>query len=86
MVEMRAMRAVSFTGYEGLKLVEVPRLRKADGRVLVRIAAAASTAGCGGRDGISGLQRRALDHWCEHSGRRWVKTLELGSSCLYFRG
>src|SRR5438128_5871715 len=33
---MRAMRAESFTGYEGLKLVEVPRPRRADGRVLVR--------------------------------------------------
>jgi hypothetical protein len=31
---MRAMRAESFTGYGGLKLVEVPRPRRADGRVL----------------------------------------------------
>src|SRR5229473_7885584 len=37
---MRAMRAESFTGYGGLKLVEVPRPRIADGRVLVRITAA----------------------------------------------
>src|SRR5256886_10678555 len=37
---MRAMRAESFTGYGGLKLVEVPRPRRADGRVLVRITAA----------------------------------------------
>jgi NADPH:quinone reductase-like Zn-dependent oxidoreductase len=37
---MRAIRAESFTGYEGLKLVEVPRPRRADGRVLVRITAA----------------------------------------------
>src|SRR5437867_254231 len=37
---MRAMRAESFTGYGGLKLVEVPRPRRADGRALVRITAA----------------------------------------------
>src|ERR1700716_3734374 len=36
---MRAIRAESFTGYGGLKLVEVPRPRRADGRVLVRITA-----------------------------------------------
>src|ERR1700740_41762 len=40
---MRAMRAESFTGYEGLKRVEVPRPRRADGRVLVRITAAGVT-------------------------------------------
>jgi len=40
---MRAMRAESFTGYGGLKLVEVPRPRSADGRVLVRITAAGVT-------------------------------------------
>ena len=40
---MRAMRAESFTGYGGLKLVEVPRPRRADGRVLVRIKAAGVT-------------------------------------------
>src|SRR6476469_4008653 len=43
MVEMRAMRAVSFTGYGGLKLVGVPRPRRTDGRVLVRITAAGVT-------------------------------------------
>src|SRR6266446_6922103 len=37
---MRTMRAESFTGYGGLKLVEAPRPRRADGRVLVRITAA----------------------------------------------
>ncbi len=37
---MRAMRAESFTGYGGLKLVEVPRPTLAAGRVLVRITAA----------------------------------------------
>ena len=36
---MRAMRAESFTGYGGLKLVEVPRPRGAEGRVLVRVTA-----------------------------------------------
>src|SRR2546425_4009608 len=40
---MRAMRAESFTGYGGLKPVEVPRPRRADGRVLVRITAAGVT-------------------------------------------
>ena len=40
---MRAMRAESFTGYGGLKLVEVPRPRGADGRVLVRVTAAGVT-------------------------------------------
>ena len=40
---MRAMRAESFTGYGGLKLVEVPKPRRADGRVLVRITAAGVT-------------------------------------------
>jgi len=37
---MRAIRAESFTGYEGLKLVELPAPRRPDGRVLVRITAA----------------------------------------------
>jgi NADPH:quinone reductase-like Zn-dependent oxidoreductase len=37
------MRAESFTGYGGLKCVEVPRPRRADGRVLVRITAAGVT-------------------------------------------
>jgi len=37
---MRAMRAESFTGYGGLKLVEVPRPALAAGRVLVRMMAA----------------------------------------------
>src|SRR5437660_4472456 len=40
---MRAVRAESFTGYAGLKLVEVPRPRRADGTVLVRIKAAGVT-------------------------------------------
>src|SRR6266852_6244402 len=39
-VMMRAMRAESFTGYGGLKLVEVPRPPVADGRVLVRVTTA----------------------------------------------
>src|SRR5205809_1970097 len=42
-VMMRAVRAESFTGYGGLKLVEVPRPRRTDGRVLVRITAAGVT-------------------------------------------
>jgi NADPH:quinone reductase len=40
---MRAMRAESFTAYGGLKLVEVPRPRRAGGRVLVWITAAGVT-------------------------------------------
>ena len=40
---MRAMRAESFTEYGGLKLVEVPRPRRADGRVLIRITSAGVT-------------------------------------------
>src|SRR5260370_38647224 len=40
---MRAMRAESFTGHGGLKLVEVPRPRRAEGRGLVRITAAGVT-------------------------------------------
>ena len=40
---MRAMRADSFTGYGGLKLVEVPRPRRAGGRVLVRMTATGVT-------------------------------------------
>jgi NADPH:quinone reductase len=40
---MIAMRAESFTGYGGLKLVEVPRPRRADRRVLIRITAAGAT-------------------------------------------
>ena len=39
-VIMRAVRAESFTGYGDLKLVEVPRPRGAEGRVLVRVTAA----------------------------------------------
>src|SRR5262249_38469179 len=40
---MRAVRAESFTGYGGLKLVEVPRPRGAEGRVFVRVTAAGIT-------------------------------------------
>ena len=40
---MRAMRADSFTGYGGLKLVDLPKPVVADGRVLVRITAAGVT-------------------------------------------
>ena len=35
---MRAMRAEQFSGYEALKLVEVPKPKVTDGKVLVRIA------------------------------------------------
>jgi NADPH:quinone reductase len=40
---MRAMRAEKFSGYEALKLVELPRPAVSDGRVLVRMTAAGVT-------------------------------------------
>jgi NADPH2:quinone reductase len=40
---MRAIRAEQFSGYEGLKLVDLPKPAIADGRVLVRITAAGVT-------------------------------------------
>src|SRR3984957_2581558 len=40
---MRAMRAEQFSGYEGLKLVELPKPAVSDGKVLVRITAAGVT-------------------------------------------
>src|SRR5260221_7669119 len=41
--DMRAMRAESFTGYEGLKLVDLPKPVVSDGRVLLRMTAAGVT-------------------------------------------
>src|SRR3984957_2335066 len=40
---MRAMRAETFSGYGGLKLVELPKPVASDGKVLVRITAAGVT-------------------------------------------
>jgi len=40
---MRAMRAEQFSGYEALKLVELPKPKVTDGKVLVRITAAGVT-------------------------------------------
>jgi NADPH2:quinone reductase len=40
---MRAMRAAQFSGYEALKLVELPKPTVTDGNVLVRISAAGVT-------------------------------------------
>jgi len=40
---MRAMRAETFSGYEALKLVELPKPTVTDGKVLVRITAAGVT-------------------------------------------
>src|SRR4026207_924681 len=40
---MRAMRAETFSGYEGLKLIELPKPAVTDGKVLVRITAAGVT-------------------------------------------
>jgi NADPH2:quinone reductase len=40
---MRAMRAEQFSGYEALKLVDLPKPVVTDGRILVRITAAGVT-------------------------------------------
>jgi NADPH2:quinone reductase len=40
---MRAMRTEQFSGYEGLKLVDLPKPAVADGKLLVRITAAGVT-------------------------------------------
>jgi NADPH2:quinone reductase len=40
---MRAMRAETFSGYQGLKLIELPKPAVADGKVLVRMTAAGVT-------------------------------------------
>jgi len=40
---MRAMRAEVFSGYDGLKLIELPKPAVTDGRVLVRMTAAGVT-------------------------------------------
>src|ERR1700751_1202867 len=40
---MRAMRAETFSGYEALKLVELPKPAISDGKVLVRMTAAGVT-------------------------------------------
>ena len=40
---MRAMRAEEFCGYEGLKLVDVPKPAVADGKVLLRMTAVGVT-------------------------------------------
>src|SRR3954470_5465881 len=41
--DMHAMRAETFSGYEGLKLVDLPKPAVTDGKVLVRITAAGVT-------------------------------------------
>jgi NADPH:quinone reductase len=40
---MRAMRAEQFSGYEALRLVDLPKAAVTDGKVLVRITAAGVT-------------------------------------------
>ena len=40
---MRAMRAEGFSGYQDLKLVDIPKPAVSDGRVLLRITAAGVT-------------------------------------------
>jgi len=42
-IDMRAMRAEEFSGYKGLKLVDLPKPVGADGKVLLRITAAGVT-------------------------------------------
>jgi len=37
---MRAVRAEQFSGYEGLKLVDLPKPAVSDGKVLLRMTAA----------------------------------------------
>ena len=43
LLNMRAMRAEEFRGYEGLKLVDLPKPAVSDGKVLVRMTAAGVT-------------------------------------------
>jgi NADPH:quinone reductase len=40
---MRAMRAEKFSGYEGLKFVDLPKPAVSDGKVLLRMTAAGVT-------------------------------------------
>ena len=40
---MRAMRAEKFSGYEGLKLVDLPKPAVSEGKVLLRMTAAGVT-------------------------------------------
>jgi NADPH:quinone reductase len=40
---MRAMRAEQFSGYRGLKLVDLPRPKVSDGKVLLRMTAVGVT-------------------------------------------
>jgi NADPH:quinone reductase len=40
---MRAMRAETFSGYKGLKLVDLPKPAVSDGKVLLRITAVGAT-------------------------------------------
>jgi NADPH:quinone reductase len=40
---MRAIRAEKFRGYEGLKLVDLPKPAVSDGEVLLRVTAAGVT-------------------------------------------
>jgi len=42
-IDMRAMRAEEFSGYKGLKLVDLPKPAGTDGKVLLRITAAGVT-------------------------------------------
>jgi NADPH2:quinone reductase len=40
---MRAMRAEKFSGYEGLKLLDLPKPAISDGKVMLRVTAAGVT-------------------------------------------
>ena len=43
---MRAMRAEQFSGYEALKLVELPKPTVTDGKVLVRVRTTRRRSAC----------------------------------------
>jgi len=58
---MRAMRAEGFSGYEDLKLVDIPKPALSDGRVLVRITAA----------GVTPLEHTILSGDTHGRKRRW---------------
>ena len=58
---MRAMRAETFTGYEALKLVELPKPAVSDGRVLLRMTAA----------GVTPLDHTILSGQFTTRRRRW---------------
>ena len=75
---MRAMRAEEFSGYKGLKLVDLPKPAGMDGKVLLRITAAGVTPL--DHTVLSGQYPRAKKRpWCwVAKGRAWLRR-EVGS-------